>query len=295
MVESRRSYITSRIVFHTVLAFFALLCVIPIISVVSISFSSGTSLHLEGFTLLPKNVDLTAYRYIFKKPYQLINAYIISIEVTVLGTVIGVSLMALLAYPLSRRDFRLGGIITFIVFFTMLFRGGLVPTYILVTRILRLRNTIWAQILPLLVTGWHVFLLRTYFKTVPFELIEASKIEGASEFRIFIKVIAPLTKPGIATVSLLLCLGYWNSWFPALLYIDDSTKVPLQFWMMRVMDNINFLLSLDTISVDFGLEDIPTESARMAMAVLAAGPMLFIFPFFQKYFARGIRIGAIKG
>lgn len=284
------------LLFHAVLIVFALLCLIPLISLVTISLTNEEDIISRGFALVPARFDVTAYEYIFREPADLLSAYWVTVRITAIGTVTGVFIMSMAAFALSRPDFTWRNPISFIIFFTMLFNGGLVPTYILMTQYLGLRNSLGALILPLLVNAWHVFLLRTYMKSIPFSLVESAKMEGASEFYIFLRIALPLSKAGIATIALLMSLRYWNSWFQALLYIDEPSKVPLQFWMMRVMNNINFLLAQATgQNIELDMDNIPTQSARMAMAVLAAGPMLFIFPFFQRYFARGIRVGSIKG
>ena len=181
----------------------------------------------------------------------------------------------------------------------MLFNGGLVPTYIIIVRYLHLKNNFLVLVLPLLVAPWLVFLLRTYFKSIPFELVESAKIDGASEFTIFLKIMLPMSKPAIATVGLLLSLRYWNEWFLGLLYIDEPSLVPLQLWMQRVMSNMQFLLEnvdrMGGANMQELMKNLPTESTRMAMAVLAAGPMMFVFPFFQKYFTKGLTVGSLKG
>ncbi len=300
MIQAARSRIVSRLVFHLLLASFAFLCVIPMIAVVSISFSSEEALVEQGYGLLPRDATTGAYRFVLRYPKQLLSAYRVSILVTTIGMFLATLVMSMAAYPLSRPDFKYRNMISFYVFFTMLFNGGLVPSYILITRYLRLRNTLWVQILPLMVGAWYVFLLRTYMKQIPISLVESAKIDGASEFRIYLTIIVPLSKPALATIGLLTALAYWNSWFPALLYIEKESLIPLQYWLMRVMSTISFLTA-QVSGQQAGMRDLvdqtvlPTESARMVMAVLAAGPMLFVFPFFQKYFVKGMKIGAIKG
>ncbi|MGQ9631006.1 MAG: carbohydrate ABC transporter permease [bacterium] len=178
----------------------------------------------------------------------------------------------------------------------MLFNGGLVPWYILIVRYLHLKDTLWVLIVPYLVVPWFVLLLRTFFQQIPISLIESAKIDGASEFRIFFSIIVPLSKPALATIGLFICLRYWNDWWLSLLYIEKENLVPLQYMLYRMMANIQFLTSqLTTTAVDIDVGKLPNESARMAMCVLAAGPMLFVFPFFQKYFVKGLTAGALKG
>jgi putative aldouronate transport system permease protein len=266
---------------------------------ISISLSNERDLLLNGYSLWPRIFDLSAYKYILKAPQSLLSAYGITIGMTAIGTTVGVFVMAMAAFPLSRPDFKWQGIVNFYIFFTMLFNGGLVPTYIIIVRYLHLKNNFFVLVLPLLVAPWFVFLLRTYFKGIPFELVESAKIDGASELTIFLKIMLPMSKPAIATVGLLLSLRYWNEWFLELLYIDEPSLVPLQLWMQRVMANMQFLLEnvdrMGGANMQDLMRNLPTESTRMAMAVLAAGPMMFVFPFFQKYFTKGLTVGSLKG
>lgn len=300
MVEDSRWWPLTRLLFHAILMIFALLCIIPMVAIVSISFSDEVEVVKKGYGLLPRGATTNAYRFVLRYPNQILSAYRVSVTVAVLGMVLSTVVMSMGAYPLSRPDFRYGNGINFYIFFTMLFSGGLVPSYILVTRYLHLRNTIWVQILPMMVGAWYVFLLRTYMKQIPMSLVESAKIDGASEFRIYLAIIVPMSKPAMATIALLTALSYWNSWYLALLFIEKESLVPLQYWLMRVMTTISFL-NEQVSGQQAGMRDmanqgvLPTESARMVMAVLAAGPMLFVFPFFQRYFVRGIKIGAVKG
>ncbi|MBF9014603.1 carbohydrate ABC transporter permease [Oceanispirochaeta sp. M2] len=262
----------------------------------SVSFSDEMDLVRNGYSVIPRIFSTAAYDFIFKAPKAILSAYWVTIQITAIGTFMGTMVMAMVAYPLSRPDFKWRRIITFYIFFTMLFNGGLVPTYILISRYLHLRNTLFAMILPVIITAWNIFLLMTFMKSIPLSLVESAKIDGASEFLIFSRIIVPLSKPALATIALLLALRLWNEWFTAMLYITDQQLVPLQFWMQRVMRNMQFLLSnQDMVGGGVSMADLPTESVRMAMAVLAAGPMVLVFPFFQKYFAKGLKVGAVKG
>lgn len=287
----------NRALMHIVLMAFAFICIIPMIITISTSLSNEADLALNGISLFPRVFDTSAYGYIFKAPGALISAYKVTIAVTVLGTVSGVLVMALISYPLSRPDFRWKGVIGGIVLFTMLFNGGLVPTYILITKYLHLRNTLWVMILPIMVNAWNIFLLVTYMKEIPFSIIESAKIDGAREIVIFFRIVVPLSKPSLATIALLLSLRFWNEWYTALLYITDQSLLPLALWMQRVMRNMQFLLANQDVigGSAISLSELPTESVKMAMAVLAAGPMMLVFPFFQKYFAKGLKIGGVKG
>lgn len=296
MIESRRTRVMTRALIHTVMILFGLISVVPLIAVVSISLSSEISIKLHGYSLLPFNFDTAAYRYIFRSPWGIVRSYAITFAMTATGTFLSLLVISLLAFPLSRPDYRYRNKVSFFVFFTMLFNGGLVPWYILIVRYLQLKNHFLVLVLPYLVVPWFVLLLRTFFKQLPMSLFESAKIDGASEFRSFFQILLPLSKPALATIGLFISLNYWNDWWLALLYIDEERLVPLQYMLYRMMSNITFLTSqMSTTAVTIDLSSFPNESARMAMCVLAAGPMLFIFPFFQKYFVRGLTAGSLKG
>lgn len=295
MIQKKSSKLLSSIIIHTVLMIFAVLCIIPIIAVISISFSNETDIALKGYSLIPRGFTTRAYDMIFKNPSQIINSYLVSIMITVMGGILGVLVVSLIAYPLSRKDFYYRKKLTFYVFFTMLFNGGLVPWYIVITKYLHLQNTIWVLILPYIAIPWYILLLRTYFSKIPMSIIESAKIDGASEFKIFFRMILPLSKPALATIGLFIILQYWNDWWLSLLYIEKESLIPLQYMLYRIMNNIQFLTTqMQTGAVSVKMGDLPNESARMAMCIIAAGPMLFIFPFFQKYFVKGLTVGAVK-
>jgi putative aldouronate transport system permease protein len=295
MTDKKKSIIN--IYFHIILALIAIVCVIPLIVVISISLSDELDIARNGYSIFPRLVNLSAYRHIFQYPGALVNAYKVTIIVTFLGTILGTLVMTMTGYALSRRDFPLRRIISFYIFFTMLFHGGLVPTYIVITQYYHLKNTLLVLFLPIIVTAWNTFLLTAYLKSIPQSIIESVKLDGGSEYLIFLRIVLPLSKPALATISLLVSLRLWNEWYQALLYITSSDLVPLQYWMQRVMRNVQFLLqSMDQLAtVNIDKANLPSESLRMAMAVLAAGPMMFVFPFFQKYFTKGLQVGAIKG
>ncbi len=276
---------------HLILSLIGLACVIPMLLVISVSLSDEKALALNGYSLLPAGFSTFAYTYILRQPGQILQAYGVTLLVTTAGTLAGLLLCSLLGYALSRKDYRFRGVLSFYVFFTLLFNGGVVPFYILMTRYLGLKDNILALILPYLVTSWYVLILRTSFSQLPVELLDAARIDGAGEWRIFFQMVLPLSKPVLATIGLFFILRFWNDWFLALLFINVPQLFPLQYLLYVLMANINFLASNpQTTGVP-----IPTQSARMAMAVLAFGPALFSFLLLQKYFVRGITIGGLKG
>jgi putative aldouronate transport system permease protein len=297
MIERGRNDRITKTVMLVILTAFAVICVVPMLMTISISFSDEKDLVLNGYRFVPRIFSTGAYAFILDNPSTLLNAYAVTIATTALGTALGVLFMSMAAYPLSRPVFRYRKAITFYIFFTMLFSGGLVPTYIVITRMLHLQDTLWVIFLPVFITAWNVFLLITYMRSIPLELVESAKIDGARELTIYARIILPMAKPALATVALLLSLRLWNEWYTSLLYIRSPRLVSLQFWMQRVMQNMQFLLLNQDLmgggAVD--MAQLPTESARMAMAVLAAGPMMFVFPFFQKYFTKGLLVGSLKG
>ncbi|RAP75688.1 carbohydrate ABC transporter permease [Paenibacillus montanisoli] len=275
----------------------ALSMVVPFLLVIAISLTSEEAILTKGYHLIPPAFSTDAYRYIFKSPMILIQAYWVTILTTVIGTIASLALTSMTAYVVSRKDYRYVKPTTFYIFFTMLFSGGLVPSYILITQYLHLKDTIWALILPGMLSPFYILIMKGFIGEIPKELIESSKVDGASEWRIYFQMILPLSKPALATLGLFISFNYWNSWFPALLYINSEKLVPIQLLLTRMMNTINFLTTsaqfMSGLSID--TSKFPNLSARMAMTVLAAGPMMFVFPFFQKYFVKGLTVGSLKG
>jgi len=294
MTKKRRN--VNEIIINLVLTVLSISIVIPFLLVISISLSDEGTIIREGYRLIPSNFSFLAYEVVLKSPQTLINAYGVTIFVTAIGTVMNLLFTAMVAYTISRKDYRYRGITTFFIFFTMLFSGGIVPLYILVTQYLGIGNTVWALILPYLINPFYVLIMKGFMDQVPFDIVESAKMDGASEWRIFFILIIPLTTPALATVGLFTSFTYWNDWWLGLLFIDDQNLVPLQLLLYRIMNTIEFLsnnMHMTNVSID--LTQFPSQSARMAMAVLAAGPMLFIFPFFQRFFVKGLTVGSIKG
>ncbi len=286
---------TSKLLIHLVFILFSLLCVVPFIIIISISFSSDSYIRLHGYSMIPKVLNLNGYRMIFADTGQIFNSYGVSIFITIFGTAISMWCVATIGFVISRRDYKFARTTTIFVFLTMLFNGGLIPTYILMTRILHLQNSLFAVILPLLVNGWSVLLMKGFMRSVPVAMIESAKIDGASELRIFLYIIIPMAKAGIATLSLFSVLLYWNEWFLPLLYIENMKIAPLQLLLYRVMSNAQYLASsFASFNQNLLVKDIPTLSSRMAIVVVAAAPMLPVFLYFQKYFVKGLVIGSLK-
>lgn len=278
------------------LTVFCLLCIIPIVAVVSISLSNNLALAKNGYSLFPRDTTLAAYRFVFKNPDPIIRSYSVSILTTSLGCVLGLAVNAMMAYPLARTDYRHRGKLTVYLTIPMVLNGGLIPTYILITRYLQLKNTLLVLILPMLVVPWFIILLRTFFSQIPHSLVEAATIDGAGEMRIFLQIILPLAKPALATVGMFITLNYWNDWFLPLMYIDKRELQNVQYKLYVQMLDVQELIRNASMSgMSVSVAEIPTESMRMAMCVITAGPMLMIFPFFQKYFVKGLTLGGVKG
>jgi len=285
-----------RRIIHGILVLLALGFIMPFMLVISASLSDNDTVLLHGYRLWPVKFSLEAYRFLFLDPHQLLTSYRVSIVITAVGTIGGLLISSMLAYALSRRGFRLRGPFSFLVYFTILFSGGVVPYYILMTRYLHLQDNILALILPGLLSPWYVLLLRTYFRSLPGELLDAAKVDGANEFQIFFRIALPLSKPALVTIGLFYILAYWNNWFSALLFIRSPDLSPLQYTLYRVMADLQFLTdNMSQLPGGAILPRLPMATTRMALAVLGAAPVVVIFGFLQKYFVGGLTVGAFKG
>ncbi|KQX56817.1 MULTISPECIES: carbohydrate ABC transporter permease [Paenibacillus] len=275
------------------------LCLLPFFLLVITSFTDEMTIVSEGYSFLPSKFSLAAYEFLWNDSSNIFRAYGITILVTVVGTFVGLSITALCAYPLSRKDMLIRKPLSFIVFFTLLFNGGLVPTYLVYTQVFDMKNTLLALIIPgLLSNGFYVLIMRTFFMTsIPTPVIESASIDGAGEFKIFFQIVLPLSLPILATVGLMQTIGYWNDWFNGLIYVTDSKLFSLQNLLNRILLNAQFLSSNASSSTTelAASSNIPMESVRMAMAVIGTIPLLIAYPFFQKYFVKGLVIGAVKG
>jgi putative aldouronate transport system permease protein len=284
---------------YTVLTLLALSTILPIVMLIVSSFSSETTILHDGYRFWPRQFSLDAYRYLTKQGRFILNSLSISFTITAIGTASSLFITSLLAYPLSRKDFPLRTPLSFVVFFTLLFNGGLVPTYLVYTQMLHIKNTIFGLLVPnLLMNGFTVILVRTYFATnIPDALIESARLDGAGETLIFFKMVLPLSLPIMATVGLMSGLAYWNDWFNGLIYINKPELYSLQNILNRMISNIQYLQQNSSVSGNLAVEvsKIPTTTVRMAIAAVGAAPVLVIYPFFQRYFVKGIVIGAVKG
>ncbi len=285
-------------VLHLVFVAVCIACLFPLFLVLGISFTDEDTISRSGFNLLPKLVSTEAYRFVLRESDAIGRAYLLTIAVTVVGTLVGTLVVALYAYPLARADFRWRKGFSKFVFFTMLFTGGLVPWYMICVQVLHLRNTFFALWLPYVMNAWFVMLMRTFYKeNVPVSIVESARLDGAGEYTIFFRIIVYLAKPGIATIALFNTITLWNDWWLPLMLVNDSKWYNLQFLMYRVQSNIQYLStmasSLSGVSADI-LRRLPSRTAQMAMCVLVMGPIVLAYPFFQRYFVKGITVGSIK-
>lgn len=297
VLTKKKSERRAAIIINCILVILAVACLYPFLMILGTSFQSEAEIMDIGYKLVPGTFSLEAYKSVLQNPFAIVNAYKVTIITTLITTLLGLYVISTYAYVISRKDYKYRKILSFYVFFTMLFSGGMVPSYILISNWLGLKDNILALILPLVANAWNILLMKGFFQSIPTALIEAAKVDGASEMCIFAKIVVPISKPAFATIALFYVLASWNDWQLSLLYIDSDAKIKLQYLLVKILNNIEFLNSYDAIKYGLVREPIsvPTNSARMAMCVLAAGPIVVIFPFFQKYFVKGISVGSVKG
>lgn len=296
LTKKRKKISAGQVVLHL---FFILLCacyVYPLLLLITISFEGSAQ---ANFSLVVKEFSTAAYESILARPEKILKAYAVTGFYSVAATLGSLVVMAMFAYALSKRDFKYRNVITFLLFFTTLFSGGIVPSYLINSKLLHLNNTIWIYIIPSLMSAWNVIVIRTFFQGLPEGLNEAARIDGASELRICFQIIIPLATPALASVGFLAFIGHWNNWYTSQIYIREPDLYSLQYLLKIILDGeeqLKEMLNMGTISqneVESQLKNL--ESLRFAMAVIAAGPMVFVFPFFQKYFAKGLTLGSVKG
>jgi putative aldouronate transport system permease protein len=282
------------IVGYSYITIISIFCLLPFWLIIAASFTSEKAIMNDGYNMWPTEFSLTAYKTVLAGGDILSKAYLVSICTAVIGTLLGLFMMAMAAYALQRKDMRYRNQISFYVFFTTLFGGGLVPYYILVAKYLGMKNSYLAILLPGLMSPWLLLLLRNFIQQIPDSITESAKIDGAGDFTIFTKLILPLAKPGLATIGLFLALQYWNDWFNASLFLLKKNMFPLQYYLQNVIQNAQYAKDLAARGAKIDL-NTPTESLKMATAVVATGPIIFLYPFVQKYFVKGLTVGSVKG
>jgi len=287
----------SNIFLNLLMVIICLLALIPVYVIVIASVTSEHALTANGYRLWPEEFSTVAYTFLFSKGSIIVTAYINTILATLAGTLLSVVMVGLYAYALSRDNFKFKGFFTFYAFFTMLFGGGLVAYYMVTRQVLQIQNSLWALFLPSAFSPFWVIVMRTFYKTnVPNEIIESARIDGAGEWRTLLQIVLPLSVPGLATVALFSAIGIWNNFFNCLLLVDEARYYSLQFTIYTTLNNIRFLLeNADKMQGLVNLSALPSQTFRMAMAVVTVGPIIFAYPFFQRYFIRGLTMGSIKG
>lgn len=294
MVQHDRVHQT---VLNIIFILLTLSCVLPFLLLIMSSFTSESALMQNGYSLFPKEFSLESYKYLAQKSSVILRGYGITVLVTLIGTSISMMMTILLGYPLSRKELPHRNFFSFYVFFTMLFNGGLVPTYMMYTQVFHIKDTIWALIFPmLLLNAFYVIMMRSFFtSTIPDSLIEAARIDGAGEYRILFQVVLPLSKPMLATLALMIGLNYWNDWLNGLYYLTDSRLFSIQNILNRMIADVQFLASASSVTSSASGMTLPSIGIRMAIAVIGVIPILIVYPFFQKSFVRGIVVGGVKG
>lgn len=279
-----------------VLAVLSLSCIAPLLLVFSVSMTPEAEIAKNGYHFIPEKFSTEAYTFIFRNSRSLLNSYVVTITVTAIGTLLGLAITSMAAYAMSRKDVKYRNVIAMYMFICMLFNGGLVASYLLVTRYLHLKNTLWALILPAMVSPWYILLMRNFFSTgVPTEIIESAKVDGIGEFGAFVRIVVPISKPTFATIGLFLILGYWNDWWLSLLYIDVRNLYSLQYTLQSILLNIQAIMSNVDAQRTGAAANLPSESARMALCMLSIGPIILAYPLLQKYLVKGMTVGAVKG
>ena len=288
----------TNVIFNIILSALSLFCVIPFIFVMIISFTDEKILAVNGYQFFPEKLSFYAYQYIINAGDNIIRSYGVTIFVTVTGTVIGLLLTGTYAYALSRKTYAYRKLFTLVITVPMLFSGGMVANYLVVSKFLMLKDTVWALILPLCLNTFNVIVLRTFFKTsIPDAVVESAKIDGASEWKLFFKIVIPMALPGLATIGLFLTLAYWNDWFCAMMYLDGKEILPLQYLLIQIENSIDWLASNKSMMGVDGIQaaaNLPKETIKMAIVVIYTLPIVFAYPFFQMYFINGLTIGAVK-
>ena len=288
----------TNVLFNFILTILSLLSLIPFIFVIIISLTDEESLAMNGYRFIPEKWSLHAYQYIIDAGESIIRSYGVTILVTVVGTLLGLFLIGTYSYALSRRTYAFRSFFTKVITVPMLFSGGMIANYLIVTKVLMLKNSVWALILPLAMNSFNIIVMRTFFKTsIPDSVVESAKIDGASEWRLFFKIVIPMALPGLATIGLFLTLGYWNDWFNAMMYIDNQDWIPLQYLLIKIESSIDFLANNKAMMGVEGIQaaaNMPKETIKMAIVVISTLPIIFAYPFFQRYFVNGLTIGGVK-
>ncbi|WP_033168294.1 carbohydrate ABC transporter permease [Clostridium sp. KNHs205] len=289
------SDIIIKTVAYIFIGLFSLACLLPFILMISTSFSTEGLIRKTGFAIIPKGFTTYAYELVLRNSKQLFGSYVVTILMTVGGTLLGLFIISMTGYALQRKDFPFRNQISFYIYFTTLFSGGLVPFYLLISKYLGLKDNYLAVFLPLLMSPWLIILMKNFIKAIPFEITESGKIDGAGDITIFVKLILPMLKPALATIGLFLALGYWNEWYNSMLFLSAKVEYrPLQYHLYKIVNEVASLKN-SVAGSNVVVTSLPLETLKMSTAVVATGPIILLYPFVQKYFIAGITVGAVKG
>ena len=294
-VKIRRtpSQLAFNLIAYTIILLLSIFCLFPLVMIVSGSFTENDTLLREGYRLIPSRFSTASYRELFKYPDSILRAYGTTIVCTVVGTALGLLIISMTGYVLQRKDFKYRNVFSFLIYFTTIFGGGMVPWYIMLSKYLHMNNTFAARVFPILMNSFLIILMRTFISSsCPVEIIESAKIDSAGDFRIFWNIVLPIIGPGLATVGLFLALSYWNEWYLTSLFITKRDMYSLQYYLYDLLNSAKFAQEM---GIATGAEKLPSESIKMAMVVIVTGPMILLYPFVQKYFVTGIAIGSVKG
>lgn len=297
-IKKGKDVILLNVLAYTFCSIIALMCLVPFVMILSASFSSEAAISANGFSILPQDFSLEAYKNVFQEPMVIVRAYATTILLTISGTTIGLLIQTMTAYVLSRKDFEWRNGFSFFFYFTTLFSGGLVPTYVLYTQTLNLKDNYLALLLPLVFSVYNLLIMKSYISGIPDTLIDAAKMDGCGEFKTLFQIIMPLIKPALATVGLFIALSYWNDWYNAMLYIKNEDMYPLQYFLYQKVNNIEAykkMIANNASASAVSAMTLPTQTLKMALTVVVTGPIILAFPLVQKYFVQGITIGAVKG
>ena len=296
MIKKSKDKIIFTIISYTVIGLFALACLIPFYLIIVGSFTSEHAILTEGYSffITPDRFSLAGYETALKNPLEILRAYGVTIFVTLVGTCLSLFIMTMTGYVLARQDFPWKNGFSFFFFFTTLFNGGLVPWYLLCTQTFKFNNHLYALIIPGLFSVWNMIIAKSFMKGIPYEMVEAAKVDGAGDFYIYYKVMIPMAKPLMATLGLFTALAYWNDWYNCMLFINDNRLWNLQYTLQNILNSSEALKRIAAMT-GMQVQQLPSESMKMAMTVIATGPIVLLYPFLQKYFVKGLTIGAVKG
>ncbi|WP_105615470.1 carbohydrate ABC transporter permease [Vallitalea okinawensis] len=292
----KRRIKTMDVAIYLIIGVFSLICLYPFLMVIGGSLSTQKEIYEHGYRIFPSEVTLGSYKALLMNYKSILNGYTITVIVTISGTLLALGVNAMMAYVLSSKQIKYSRFLNVFTLITIMFNGGMVPWYIVCVNYLHLKDTLWALILPMVANGWNIFLMRNFFSAIPYEMYEAARIDGARAFKIFRTIYLPLSKPVLATVGLFTSLAYWNDWWHGMMLVDKAELQPLQLLLRNIISNVQFLKTMNpSPEMQSLVGSLPSEGIRMAMVIITIGPIILVYPFLQKYFVKGIMVGAVKG